>query len=90
MLPKEHAERYVEEWYRELEELPDGPITRLLWVTALVLRRASLARVLGVPRTVVGFTGGLKRAMDISLAATSIVVVAPVLVAIAAAIKLQD
>lgn len=90
VLPKEDAERYVEEWYRELEELPDGPVTRLLWVTFLVLRRASLARALGVPRTVVGFTGGLKRLMDISVVAISIVVVAPVLVTIAAAIKIQD
>jgi hypothetical protein len=56
-LPRQHRERYIEEWYRELEELPDGPVTRLSWVLLLLLRRGSLARTLGVSRTVLGFNG---------------------------------
>jgi hypothetical protein len=43
-LPKQHRERYIEEWYRELEEKPDGPVTRLIFGLPLLLRRASLAR----------------------------------------------
>jgi hypothetical protein len=58
-LPRQHRERYIEEWYRELEELPDGPVTRLSWVLLLLLRRGSLARALTVSRSVAGSTGAL-------------------------------
>jgi hypothetical protein len=50
-LPREHRARYIEEWYRELDEVPDGPVTRLWWVLHLVLRRCSLARSLGRNRS---------------------------------------
>lgn len=90
VLPRAHAERYLEEWYRELEELPDGPLTRLAWVVFLVLRRGSLARSLGVPRSVVGLTGGLKRSMDVSLALLALVMLGPLMLLIAWTVKLQD
>jgi hypothetical protein len=50
-LPREHRPRYIEEWYRELDELPNGPVTRLCWILHLVLRRGSLARSLGRNRS---------------------------------------
>lgn len=90
VLPREHARRYTEEWYGELEELPDGPATRLLWVTSLVFRRGALARELGVPRSVVGFSGALKRAIDLVLSLFGTVAIAPVLALVALAIKLED
>jgi lipopolysaccharide/colanic/teichoic acid biosynthesis glycosyltransferase len=90
VLPKEHAQRHIEEWYRELEEIPDGPITRLLWVALLVVQRGSLARALGVPRSEVGFAGGVKRFLDISVVAAGIFVISPLLLAIALAVKLED
>jgi hypothetical protein len=60
-LPKEQRTRYIEEWYRELEELPNGPVTRLSWVLFLVLRRGSLARAVGGPGEFARFVGALKR-----------------------------
>jgi lipopolysaccharide/colanic/teichoic acid biosynthesis glycosyltransferase len=89
-LPRQHRDRYIEEWYRELEEIPDGPVTRVLWILSLLLRRGSVARALGVPRTVVGFTGVLKRLIDIVVAAVGLVTVFPLMLCIAAVIKLQD
>ena len=89
-LPKPYSDRYREEWFRELEEVTGGPLTRLCWVVRLVLGRASLARELGVPRTVVGFTGRLKRIGDILVATVTLLWVAPMLVVIGCAIKLQD
>jgi hypothetical protein len=56
-LPRQHRERYIEEWYRELEELPDGPVTRLSWVLFLLLRRGSVARAVSVSPSVAGSTG---------------------------------
>jgi hypothetical protein len=47
-LPKQERDRYIEEWYRELEELPNGPVTRLSWVLFLLIRRRSLARAVAV------------------------------------------
>lgn len=90
VLPKEHASRYIEEWYAELEELPDGPATRLLWVMSLVFRRGALARELGVSRSIVGFSGGLKRTLDLTLTASGLVAASPLLLAIGIAIKLTD
>jgi hypothetical protein len=46
-LPEPYRDRYTEEWYRELEELPDGPVTRLSWVLWLMLRRGSIAKAHG-------------------------------------------
>jgi hypothetical protein len=46
-LPRQHRDRYIEEWYRELEEIPNGPVTRLVWILSLLLRRRSVARALG-------------------------------------------
>jgi hypothetical protein len=45
-LPEAHRERYLEEWTAELNELPNGPITRLLFATSLLLRRGGVAREL--------------------------------------------
>jgi lipopolysaccharide/colanic/teichoic acid biosynthesis glycosyltransferase len=89
-LPKPYSDRYREEWYREFEELPDGPLTRLCWVLHLVLRRGSVARALGASRAVVGFTGTLKRLGDIVLVASGLLIISPLMLAIAAVIKLQD
>jgi lipopolysaccharide/colanic/teichoic acid biosynthesis glycosyltransferase len=57
---------------------------------SLVLRRGSLARALGASRSVVGFTGALKRLSDIALAAVGLLIVFPLMLSIAIAIKLQD
>jgi lipopolysaccharide/colanic/teichoic acid biosynthesis glycosyltransferase len=89
-LPQPYSDRYREEWLRELQELPDGPVTRLIWVLPLVIRRASLARELGVSPAVVGLTGTLKRLTDIVVAACALVIIAPLLLVIGACIKLQD
>jgi len=90
-LPGQHRDRYTREWNAELENLPDGPVTRLSWaLVSLVLRRASLARALGVPRTVVGLTGTLKRLSDIMMAACTLMIIAPLLLGIAACIKVVD
>jgi hypothetical protein len=50
-LPRQHRDRYTEEWYRECEEIPNGPVTRLLWILSLLFRRRSVARALRQPRT---------------------------------------
>jgi lipopolysaccharide/colanic/teichoic acid biosynthesis glycosyltransferase len=89
-LPKPYSDRYREEWFRELEEVAGGPLTRLGWAVRLVLGRAAMARELGAPRTVVGFTGTLKRIGDILVATVALLWAAPLLVAIGFAIKLQD
>jgi hypothetical protein len=51
-LPQPQRDRYTEEWFRELEEQPDGPLTRLTWVLSLLLRRRSLVRAIGPSPTV--------------------------------------
>jgi lipopolysaccharide/colanic/teichoic acid biosynthesis glycosyltransferase len=89
-LPKPDRERYIEEWHRELEEKPDAPVTRLIFVLSLLLRRASLARALGVSRSVVGFSGALKRLGDIVLASVGLLIASPLMLTIAAVVKLQD
>jgi lipopolysaccharide/colanic/teichoic acid biosynthesis glycosyltransferase len=89
-LPQPHHDRYLEEWSRELDEVPDGPLTRLCVALRLVLGRASLARELGVPQTVVGLTGTLKRLCDIVLAGCGLVIAVPLLVVIATCIKVVD
>jgi lipopolysaccharide/colanic/teichoic acid biosynthesis glycosyltransferase len=89
-LPRHHRDRYTREWCAELETIPDGPVTRLSWVLSLVLRRASLARALGVSRSTVGFTGALKRLADIVLTSVALLIVSPLMLTIAALITLQD
>jgi lipopolysaccharide/colanic/teichoic acid biosynthesis glycosyltransferase len=89
-LPRQHRERYIEEWYRELDEIPDGPVTRLCWVLLLLLRRGSLARALGASRSVVGFTGALKRLGDIVLAAVGLLILFPLMLGLAMLVKLED
>jgi hypothetical protein len=41
--------RYLEEWLAELNELPQAPITRLVWVSSIWLHRGGVARALGSP-----------------------------------------
>jgi lipopolysaccharide/colanic/teichoic acid biosynthesis glycosyltransferase len=89
-LPEPDRDRCTEEWYRELEELPDAPITRLVWILPLLFRRASIARAHGVPRAVVGFSGALKRLIDVVCSVVALAIIAPVLIAIGVAIKLED
>jgi lipopolysaccharide/colanic/teichoic acid biosynthesis glycosyltransferase len=89
-LPRQYRDRYVEEWYRELEEIPNGPITRPIWILSLLHRRGSVARALGVHRTVVGFSGALKRLGDIVVASVGLLIIGPVMLYIAAVVKLQD
>jgi lipopolysaccharide/colanic/teichoic acid biosynthesis glycosyltransferase len=56
----------------------------------LLLRRGSVARALGVSRSVVGFTGAMKRLGDLALVAFGLLVLAPVMVCIGLLIKLED
>ena len=58
-LPRQHRDRYIEEWYRELEEIPNGPVTRLVWILSLLVRRRSVARALGGKQLVLVFSNEL-------------------------------
>lgn len=89
VLPSQERARYVEEWYAELEALPQAPITRLLWVLSLVLKRGALARALGVPRSTVGLAGAAKRGADLVGSVVALVVLAPLLAAVALAVKMD-
>jgi hypothetical protein len=103
-LPKQQRDRYIEEWYRELEELPEGPLTRLSWVLFLVLRRGSLVRAVGPSSTasrstslrerpaarvaVLALATGLATATGVVVEAAVIGGVKPPSVAVAAALAL--
>ena len=90
-LPREHADRYYEEWLGQLDEIPDGPVTRLLWCLSLVLRRREMVAALhGMPRRTSLLARGVKRATDALAAALLLVVFAVPLVVIAAAIRVSS
>lgn len=82
-LPAGERERYVEEWLAELHEVPAGPLTRVLWVASIYLRRRSMAQVFHVEnrRGV-----GIERAVDVGVAAVLVVLVVPVLLLVGVAV----
>ena len=84
-LPPFVRERYYEEWLAELQEVPDGPVTRALWVFSLYARRRSLARALG--SNVRGLL--LKRVIDVAVSGLALLLAAPVLCLIMVAIRLE-
>jgi hypothetical protein len=81
-LPPEHAERYLEEWLAILAALPNGPLTRLIYAVSLLCVAAVSHGTWGQP---------LRRALlDISFAAVMLVMLAPLLCAIALALRLTS
>lgn len=84
-LPPGLRERYYEEWLCEMEEVPSGPLTRGLWVLSIYRRRRFMAEAVGLKRP-----PGLrtKRAIDICVAGTSLLVLGPLLLLIATLIRL--
>jgi len=90
-LPVEHRDRYLEEWLTELEQVPNGPITRLLWVGGILFRRNSIARALGSPVSASQTRHLLlKSSFDTVAAAVTLVLYAPFLLVIALAIRLES
>lgn len=89
-LPQRHRARYQEEWYAELDALPKGPVTRLVFALSLVLQRRTLARSLGVPLPTRIFYPMAKRALDALTTVFLLLAVVPLFAVTAATIKLTS
>jgi hypothetical protein len=59
--PPSESRRFMEEWWGELEYLPNGAV-RFSWLLSLVLRRASMARALDMHQSAPFWVLPLKRA----------------------------
>lgn len=89
-LPAEQRDRYREEWRAELEQVPDGPVTRAVWVLSIASRSGKLAKTLRGPRwRPSGLGWMLKRSSDLAFAALALLLLAPVLVACAVALTIE-
>jgi lipopolysaccharide/colanic/teichoic acid biosynthesis glycosyltransferase len=84
MLPKKYRERYDEEWESGLEECP-GEIFKLIYSIGLLVAAAGIRKAardsFGLP--------AIKRFFDIVFASSAIILLAPLIVAIAVAIRLE-
>lgn len=89
VLPPEHRDRYLEEWTAELNEMPNGPITRSLWASSILLRRTKIAKALGAPAGV-SLPFSLKRGRDLVVSVGALFVFLPVLLAIGLAVRLTS
>jgi lipopolysaccharide/colanic/teichoic acid biosynthesis glycosyltransferase len=89
MLPKEHRERYDEEWERDLEEYP-GEIFKLIYSVGLLIAGARIRK--GALRSVSAYGihfSPLKRLFDILFSSTLVILFVPLFLAIGIAIKLE-
>lgn len=86
-LPEDRQDRYLEEWLAELEVLPQGPVTRSLWVLRIYLGRRSLACALGAPRHLPASARLIKRSTDAVLACLGILMVMPLFAVVAVLVR---
>lgn len=87
-MPCAFRERYFEEWLGELAQIPNGPVTRSIWVLSIVMRRRSIARSVGSAERSIAWI--LKRALDALLSAAAIVALGPLLIVVALAIRIES
>jgi hypothetical protein len=87
-LPPQHRERYFEEWVAELSEVPNGPVTRCIWVLSILLHRRGIARALGAP-ALNPWARKAQRGLDLLVATTAILLLLPTFLVISLAIRLS-
>jgi lipopolysaccharide/colanic/teichoic acid biosynthesis glycosyltransferase len=80
-------DRYTEEWSAELAEVPNGPLTRLYWCLSLASRRTEMRRALG--GRAVGTTAVGRRVLDVAVAVSMLILLAPLLAVIAVGLRLE-
>jgi lipopolysaccharide/colanic/teichoic acid biosynthesis glycosyltransferase len=90
-LTKEHRERYEWEWLGELDAVP-GKLSKLVFALGVFRRRKAMAEVLKGDAELSRLNGRqiLKRAFDLVMASTALVVTLPLWAAIAVAIRLSS
>ena len=88
-LPRQYAERYMEEWRAELNELPQAPITRLIWVSSIWLHRGAVARALGT-HGLRPFARTVKGILDRTIAGLVLFLLAPTLLMLAVMVCLTS
>ncbi len=73
VLPSDERDRYLEEWLAELREVPDGPVTRVVWVLSIYSKRHALARALGEREQ-----SAASRVVDVVVSAAYLAIILPV------------
>ena len=88
-LPAAERERYAEEWQAELKAWPGGDLTRLLFAVRIFVSARDTCRALD-GEAVQLVTPKLKATFDRTLAFCALLLLSPVMTAIAVAIKVGD
>lgn len=88
VLPVDQRDRYLEEWLAELQEVPDGPVTRSLWALRILLSRHAIAQAVGAPK-VTSSALLIKRGLDLIVGGSLLLFFSPILVAAVIAIRLE-
>src|SRR5262249_15229346 len=87
-LPPDVRERYTDEWLAELDAEPGGDLSKLFFAARVCLRARATGSAIrgGVPRP--GMAG--KRTFDLAAAASAPFLLAPLLVFVALAVRIED
>jgi len=88
-LPPEHRVRYQDEWLAELDAVPGMRVSRLAFAVRVLLSSSDTRSAIS-PHSRIYFSTPLKRLADLVFAGLTLTALAPVLAAIALAIKLTS
>ena len=87
-LPPDVRERYTDEWLAELDAEPGGDLSKLFFAARVCLRARATGSAIrgGVPRPGMA----VKRTFDLAAAASALFLLAPLLVFVALAVRIED